>query len=139
MKLNKIFALIGSIIYSCIPVSLLVMGVGLSHAAINENISEFMAGFNAAETKQVLTTAEITRLFWVLMTALILITLVFTILNWVAFVKLSGKTDKKWRGYLLVVGILTILFGLVYYYFPVLAGILFILAFALNRKEKSKI
>ncbi|MDR0299869.1 MAG: hypothetical protein LBI13_07340 [Streptococcaceae bacterium] len=138
MKLNKIFALIGSIIYSFIPVSLLVVGVGFSHSAINENISEFMAGFNSAETTHTLTTAEITRLFWVLMTALILITLVFTVLNWVAFVKLSGKTDKKWRGYLLVVGILTILFGFVYYYFPILAGILFILAFALNRKEKIK-
>lgn len=134
MSIHKIFALIGSVIYSFIPICLLLSIKGdFSVGSISSVASGFIAGFSSGGS-QVEWTAispdQLEQYILIFLIILTVITTIFAILNWLAFVKLDGPREDSWRQYWLIIGILTIIFSSLYAYFPIVSGILFILIFA---------
>ena len=115
LSTHKILALIGAVLTS--------IGLGLS--ALLFLLSSVFAVTDSSDPSLA---GNIAAAIFLVVLGLVLLAIVISC--WIGFVRLDGPSDQGWRIYFLVLGIMTCL-SLV----GLPPGVLFILAFALNRKQ----
>ncbi len=130
MSKNKILALIGAILYTFTPIIGFITGIGF-FAMMSS--STFQSGYLVGDpTGDPIGVASIIGSLGIIVGV---ITTILCVLAWIAFVKLDGKTGHGWKIFLLVLGIIQIVFGVWFYLIGAAPGILFILAFALRDNQ----
>ena len=135
---DKTLALIGSIIYSICPLLLFIVGVAVKSVTPQELLSRMDTQTYVKLLEIFPNPSELFSLISGIIIFIAFITLIIMAFNWVAFAKIGGPKRRGWKIYYLIVGIITTFVGLIslasgigfLFFIP---GVLFILAFALNR------
>jgi len=134
-SVNKILTLIGSILSTFAPLMLLLIGAVIMAMSASPDA---LASYESAHPEMnVAAFSSIIQVIGGLFLFSALVSAGLVVCNWIAFVKIDGPKGNTWRTYLLISGIVFTVFGLPYWIIGAAPGVLFILAFALNRKPKA--